>query len=80
MRWKSLAPLLLALLFACVLACNRSRYNPPDDHTTEKSGARHKSGLQDPAKNCVSCHGADLRGGSSKVSCFACHSNKWTGK
>lgn len=29
-------------------------------------------------KNCAtSCHGGDLRGGSSKISCFSCHKNNY---
>jgi mono/diheme cytochrome c family protein len=27
--------------------------------------------------NCVSCHGADLRGSGSAPSCYSCHDKKW---
>jgi len=66
-----------------IVACNESstspthNYTPPDDHTISKSGVLHKSGSTDPVKNCTSCHGADLRGGSAPVSCFECHGQKW---
>ena len=54
-----------------------SSYNPPSDHTISKSGHKHKSGLDSPLENCTSCHGADLRGGDSGVSCYECHGKKW---
>ncbi len=47
------------------------------DHTVNKSGVFHKPGLDNPLTNCVSCHGADLRGGTAGVSCFKCHGQKW---
>lgn len=37
--------------------------------------------VQSKNQNCTSCHGTDLRGGTSKVSCYQCHSqyphNEW---
>ena len=54
-----------------------SKFNPPSDHTISKNGAKHKSGLNSPLTNCVSCHGSDLRGGDSGVSCYECHGKKW---
>jgi len=51
--------------------------NHPADHTVNKSGVYHKPGLSDPLTNCVSCHGADLKGGSVGVSCYQCHGQKW---
>ena len=56
---------------------SESKHNPPSDHTINKNGVKHKSGLSKPLENCVSCHGQDLRGGSSGVSCFECHGKKW---
>ncbi|HGY57392.1 MAG TPA: hypothetical protein ENK44_16910 [Caldithrix abyssi] len=56
---------------------NYPKYNPPSDHTVNEDGVRHKPGLQDPLKNCVSCHGQDLKGGSVGVSCYECHGKKW---
>ena len=52
-------------------------YNPPPDHTLSKDGYLHKTGLDTPLQNCLSCHGADLSGGTSGVSCFECHGTKW---
>ena len=48
----------------------------PADHTVNKSGAYHKTGLTSPTVNCVQCHGTDLKGGSGP-SCFKCHGQKW---
>lgn len=56
---------------------NKSKYDPPADHTVSKEGALHKPGLKNPLDNCVSCHGADLRGGEVGVSCYECHGKKW---
>jgi len=50
---------------------------PPADHTINKNGHYHKTGLTNPTVNCVQCHGADLRGGSAGVSCYKCHGQKW---
>jgi hypothetical protein len=62
---------------ACEKAVQGPDYNPPSDHTISKNGYLHKSGLNTPLQNCVSCHGADLTGGTSGVSCFECHGTKW---
>lgn len=58
-------------------ADSKSSNNAPTDHRVSKGGVRHKSGLNKPAANCVSCHGTDLKGGTSGVSCFSCHGKKW---
>jgi cytochrome c553 len=74
------ALLILAIIsLALALACgSASRYDAPADHTKDKDGARHLPGLKDPLKLCVSCHGADLQGGTdAKASCFECHSKQW---
>ena len=71
--------LLLLILFLAP-GCekeNNSNYNPPADHTISKDGFKHKTGLQQPLVNCVSCHGSDLKGGSVGLSCFECHGTKW---
>ena len=63
-----------------ILACektNDSKYTPPADHTISKDGFKHKSGLEQPLINCISCHGSDLKGGTTGVSCFECHGKKW---
>jgi len=71
--------LMLALLFA-VSGCDDDvypAYNPPADHTISKDGVMHKSGISDPTINCVACHGIDLEGGTSQVSCYECHGREW---
>ncbi|MCB9208482.1 MAG: hypothetical protein H6612_03570 [Ignavibacteriales bacterium] len=56
---------------------NTNNSNSPSDHTVNKHGVMHKSGLTSPLTNCVDCHGADLRGGDVGVSCYSCHGKKW---
>ena len=72
----SMILLMLALITGCEKA-NDSKHNPPPDHTISKIGFMHKSGLEQPLVNCVSCHGSDLKGGTAGVSCFECHGTKW---
>jgi len=69
--------LAMIVLFIGCEKTNDSKYNPPADHTISQDGYMHKSGLTQPLVNCVSCHGADLRGGTTGVSCFECHGTKW---
>jgi len=68
--------LALVLIIGCEKA-NDPKHNPPADHTISKSGFMHKSGLDQPLTNCTSCHGSDLKGGTTGVSCFECHGAKW---
>jgi hypothetical protein len=45
------------------------------------SGYHVQSGLYQPQTNCASCHGTDLRGGTSGKSCYQCHTRAiwdWT--
>ena len=72
----SVAVAMVALFIGCENTSD-PKYNPPADHTINQSGYMHKSGLNQPLTNCVSCHGADLKGGSTGVSCFECHGTKW---
>jgi hypothetical protein len=72
----SMMLLMLAMSIGCEKATN-PKYNPPPDHTISKNGFMHKSGLGQPLVNCVSCHGSDLKGGTTGVSCFECHGTKW---
>ena len=51
-------------------------YNPPSDHTVSENGYMHKSGASNATTNCISCHGADLKGGTGP-SCYTCHGKKW---
>jgi len=69
--------LLMLVLFIGCEKTSDSRYNPPADHSISKDGYMHKSGLDQPLTNCVSCHGSDLNGGTTGVSCFECHGTKW---
>ena len=65
------------MLIAYCSSPTESKYDAPSDHTVSKDGANHKPGLNSPLENCVSCHGNDLRGGTSGVSCYECHGKKW---
>ena len=69
--------IMLALILACEKTNDLPEYNPPADHTISKDGFMHKSGLDQPLTNCVGCHGSDLKGGTTGVSCYECHSKKW---
>lgn len=77
---RVIIPILLMLLIV-IIACEKENdlpdYNPPEDHAISKDGVMHKSGLNQPIANCVSCHGADLKGGTTGVSCYECHGEKW---
>jgi cytochrome c553 len=72
----SMILLMLVLLIGCEKT-NNSKYTPPADHTISKDGFMHKSGLDQPLTNCISCHGSDLEGGTTGVSCFECHGKEW---
>ena len=67
------------LLSVFLISCTspESGRNAPADHTINKEGFFHKPGLDNPEENCVSCHGGDLRGGTTGVSCFSCHGEIW---
>ena len=69
--------LLLILTVACEKTNDHPKYNPPADHTISKDGFLHKSGLDQPLTNCASCHGSDLKGGTTGVSCYECHGKEW---
>ena len=73
----SIILLMLILIISCERENEMSDYNPPADHAINKDGSMHKSGLNKPIDNCVSCHGADLKGGTTGVSCYECHGKKW---
>ena len=69
--------LVLILILSCEKENGNSDYNPPADHTISKDGFMHKSGLNQPLDNCASCHGTDLKGGNTGVSCYECHGEAW---
>ena len=73
--------LFVFLLFLMVTSCEKSKdvpkYTPPADHTISKDGTMHKTGLDQPQTNCAVCHGSDLQGGTTGVSCFECHDKEW---
>lgn len=69
--------LLLIFIISCEKTNDLPKYNPPADHTISKDGFLHKSGLDQPLTNCVSCHGSDLKGGTTGVSCYECHGKEW---
>jgi hypothetical protein len=71
---------MMLLMIVLVIGCEKSddsKHNPPQDHTISKDGFMHKSGLEQPLVNCAGCHGSDLKGGTTGVSCFECHGIKW---
>jgi cytochrome c553 len=76
---KYLIILMSVLLFACAspTSSSKSKYNPPADHSISKEGVKHKPGFTTPLTNCISCHGPNLRGGKTDVSCYECHGKKW---
>lgn len=73
--------LTLLLALATAAACDDDPTLPadaPEGHTLNIDGVAHRPGLNDPATNCASCHGADLRGGDDgEPGCFDCHGQKW---
>jgi hypothetical protein len=85
MKSRTLFSFLIPFAVMLILFCSKSSnsvngpgsVNPPEDHTVNKDGVRHKNGLQNATQNCVSCHGQDLTGGSAGISCYSCHGKKW---
>ncbi len=75
--WVLMIFLLAVVFSSCEKTNDLPQYSPPSDHTINKEGAMHKSGLDQALTNCVSCHGSDLRGGTTGVSCYECHGKEW---
>ena len=75
--WILIKILLVVLISSCEKTNDIPKYSPPTDHTISKDGTMHKSGLDQPLTNCVSCHGSDLKGGTTGVSCYECHGKQW---
>ena len=72
------------LLFGVVLAvlalggCKAlEEKEAPSDHTINKGGHYHKTGLYDPETNCTGCHGSSLQGDGEAPSCYSCHGQRW---
>jgi hypothetical protein len=62
-------------------SCHGTRWTSPDcgknTHTVNLGGHYHASEYCRPYQNCVSCHGANLRGGANGApSCLTCHDQK----
>ena len=62
--------LVFAIAVLALAAGCSSRFHP-DNYS---AGAIHGVALKTLSSDCRSCHGADLAGGTSKVSCDGCHS------
>lgn len=67
----------VVMIAACDESVTLPDYDPPADHTVNRDGALHKPGSGDPENNCTACHGDDLRGGDTGVSCYECHGKEW---
>ncbi len=65
MKFKSLILILLVVALMSGCTSPESNTNAPSDHTINKGGHFHKSGLENPEVNCVQCHGDDLGGRST---------------
>ncbi|HUO83889.1 MAG TPA: hypothetical protein VM534_02145 [Thermoanaerobaculia bacterium] len=50
----------------------------PKNHTVDHDGVMHAPGAESAATRCAACHGKDLRGGKSGVSCHDCHDQNWS--
>ncbi len=49
-------------------------YSTTPGHTNYYMGSWHKPGADDPFVNCLSCHGAGLKGAAGP-NCYECHDN-----
>jgi hypothetical protein len=76
---KTINLILIALIAIFLYCCTSPESNTGQHsgHTVNKAGVYHMTGLDDPETNCVQCHGNDLRGGTSGVSCYQCHGQVW---
>ena len=93
---KTLFVLIVGLVLLWAGACDgpflaQNKAGVPDDHTVNRGGALHKSGLSRPfreSSGCsqADCHQSDLQGGPARVdgratvapSCYQCHGKRWS--
>ncbi len=84
--WKKIAVLLTAASVSLFFGCSKQNTESVFDPQTGKHPANwvqnHPSSFLSNPSKCSECHGSDLKGGISKVSCFsasfngmACHPN-----
>lgn len=58
-------------------SCHGERWTICGSHSIDLGGTRHAPGYCQPYQNCITCHGANLRGGSAgQPSCLTCHDQK----
>jgi len=69
-----------AILLMSAAGCGSSKTNPESAFSadSQKHGAtwlpaEHKAAARENIENCTECHGTDLSGGISGVSCSKCH-------
>lgn len=78
MRNLTLSSLLVLAL--CLSACSGGNSDAPSDREAHPSGwiAMHAGeALDNPGyTDCVGCHGADLQGSGTAISCYSCHPYK----
>lgn len=79
-----LLPVIVFLLNGCTSSLDDglpgSESSPSYYHSTGwKDDPQHGSDFSTNPQNCMACHGEDLEGGSSGISCAGCHHSGWTG-
>lgn len=69
--------LLVALALAIISGCGTANDDAPFDADAKKHAAgwteNHVAASQKNSTSCQECHGSDLSGGISKISCAECH-------
>ncbi len=77
-RTKLTIACMFALVLIALAGCGNSNstafYNPETNvHPADWLPSRHVGAAQQDLNSCGSCHGANLTGGMSGVSCTGCH-------
>ncbi len=80
----SLLPVIVILLNGCTSSLEDGLPGSDDQTVTYhssgwKDNPQHGNDYYTDPQNCSACHGEDLDGGTSGVSCRACHHSGWTG-